>query len=144
MSRACVALAIVLAFGLGAASSSCTPKDREALAPAIAPAIKAGCVLLRALFKDGTASDLCVTAEDLAPLVSEIIAEREERGPETVPAGPVVAFAIKEEAKPRLAPKRRCAAWVNVPSSKDAGRGSGIATTYDHEDREGGAADGGR
>lgn len=111
---------VVLTLACMLVAASCTPKDREALAPIVTPAIKAGCVFLRALFKDGTTNDICVTAEDLAPLVSEILAEREERAPEAPPPGPVVAFAIKEGAIPRPAPKRRCAVWVPVESSKDA------------------------
>lgn len=120
----------VVAFALVIA---CTPAQREMVRELAPPAVKAGCVLVRALADDDTPREVCATAEDLLPLLDELLAEREEkaRARETAePAALRVAYAFPEVPKAR-APRRRCVAWVSSKSAKDAGA-------------EGGAGDGGR
>lgn len=133
MRRFAPLLLLLVGVGFGAA---CSPRDRESVAPFVGPVVRATCILLRAFMKDGTTSEVCATAEDLAPLVSEIISEREERG-EPPPTGPIVAFAMPPPKK--LQAKRRCAAWVPVESSKDGG-----ASFRDASSPAGRGGDGGR
>lgn len=125
----------VLAFTL--VVLACTPAQREAVRELAPPVVKAGCVLVRALADDETPREVCATAEDLLPLLDELLAEREERArvrlamaaPPVEPT-PVVAFAFPDVPKAR-APRRRCVAWASAKTTKDAGA-------------EGGASDGGR
>jgi hypothetical protein len=91
------------------------------VAPFVAPSVRGACVLLRAVLKDGSASEVCATAEDLAPLVSEILAAREERGePTSTTSAALVAFKMIGPTK--LQAKRRCAVWVAVEPKDGGGR----------------------
>ncbi len=95
------------------AGSSYTPQER---ADAVAPATRDACVLLRALGVDGRLSEVCATAEELAPFVAELVSSREASPASS--SAPLVAFALP--VPPRRVPRRRCAVWVAVGG--DAGK----------------------
>ncbi len=100
----CVGAFVAALFALIVAS--CTPAQREA----VAPGVRASCVVLRALAQDGTVDEVCATAEELAPIVVELLSERAE-SPAAVSA-PLVAFSLPPS--PRRVPRRRCVSWVAV------------------------------
>lgn len=108
--RALVFVVVVLS-ALVAGGEACTPAQREA---AIAPAVRASCIVLRAIAQDGGVDEVCATAEDLAPFVVELLHSmskaRAEASPPSSP--PVVAFAMASPS--RRVPRRRCAQWVPV------------------------------
>lgn len=104
---------VLLALGV-----SCAPRAPGEPSPveAVTPAVRATCILLRAFVADGTLHEVCATADELAPLVEEIIAEREQRAVPP-PAAVRVAFAVP--APQRAIPRRRCVQWQHVGA--DAG-----------------------
>lgn len=146
MKRASAKAAAWGVFGF-AVAVACTPAQREAARELAPAAIRAGCVLLRALADDDTPREVCATAEDLLPLLEEILSEREERarvraallGREPVEAAPRVAFAFPELPPKVRAPRRRCIAWAE-PKKRDAG----AEATKDAGAEEEGGTDGGR
>jgi hypothetical protein len=120
---------------------ACSPAQRETVREVAPPATRALCVLLRAFTSSGTVDEVCATAEDLAPFVSEILAQhaaREGREGAAVPPGVALAFSMPAPARP--VPRRRCVSWVTLSTSKDAGIVSDGAVDGDSR---GGTADGG-
>lgn len=103
---------MLFAFASGLACGHARPPDASKIVP---PVTKAGCILLRA-FVGGKVDEVCATAEDLAPLIGEILAEHEKnvQAGDEPPAAPMVAFTIAEPKKPK--PKRRCAQWIDLRS----------------------------
>lgn len=87
----------------------------------VTPGVKAGCILLRAITEDGTVDEVCATAEDLAPLIGEILAEHDKNRAAAEKASPLVAFTIAPPKRP--APKRRCSQWVTLSALHDGGDG---------------------
>ena len=76
----------------------------------ITPAFKATCILIRAFVSSGTMQEVSATADELAPLVEEIIAEREATSPQEQRASAAtVAFSMP--APPKRVPRRRCIQW---------------------------------
>lgn len=111
----CVATAIL-------AVPSCGPRELEPR-QVVPPAVRAGCILLRAFTDDGRLDEVCATAEDLAPLFGELLAEHEKNSsPEQKNASPLLAFTLAPPKKP--APRRRCAQWVTL-SASDGGAPEG-------------------
>jgi hypothetical protein len=87
----------------------------------VEPATKMTCVVLRARTTSGTVDEICATAEELAPLVPELLAERAEaEGPK--PSRAFVAFALEAPAEPVT--RRRCVAWrsLELDGGPDAAR----------------------
>lgn len=115
MSRGLFLGALLSAALFFAIDVACTPAQRAAAVPALT---EAACVLIHGFARSGHADTLCATAEDLAPFVGEIIAER-EANPSDVQRGPMLAVAIAELPTPkkRAPPRRRCASWVQIASS---------------------------
>lgn len=119
MTRALSMLVVGFVLGLLVA---CSPAQRETVREIAPPATRALCVLLRAFTSSGTVDEVCATAEDLAPFVSEILAEhaaREGRGGAVMPPGVALAFSMPPP--PRPVPRRRCVQWVDLSGSIDAG-----------------------
>ena len=114
--------------------TSCGPEGIEPKS-VVTPATRATCILLRAFVSDGKLQEVCATAEELAPLVEEIIAEREEAPPgEQRSSAATVAFSLP--APSRKVPRRRCIQWQYL-SGGDGGPG-------DAGSRSGNAEGGGR
>lgn len=102
------------------------PRDPANL---ITPTVRAGCILLRAFTSDGRVSEVCATAEDLAPLIGEILAAHEANASSAEPATPLLAFTIAPPKRP--APRRRCVTWITLQPPDDGGidGGSGDASS---------------
>ncbi len=100
---------LVLAF-VALLVDGCTPGQRAA----IEPGVREGCILLRAVSPSGTIDEVCATADELAPYVSDLLAKREaaELG-DVAEASNFVAFSMPTPA--RRIPRRRCVSWVPVP-----------------------------
>lgn len=115
-----VVFAIAIGFGVTCTleQASCTPEQIEHVRTVAPPVIRAGCVLLRAFTSDGALEEVCATAEELAPLVHEMIEERERSRVDSTPdaGAPMLAFSF--EAPRRRYPRRRCVTWTEV----DGGR----------------------
>lgn len=95
---------------------------------------KAGCVLVRALVKDGTIHDVCLTVEDLAPLIAPLVDLLISEHKDAREHGARVAFALpaavvdEEQSEPyevttlgairdppkRAPRKRMCVRWVSL------------------------------
>jgi len=75
----------------------------------VAPIERATCVLLRAEYDDATVDEICATADELAPLVPLLVAERRARR--------VDAGALTERPASLDPPTRR----VTRPRTRDAG-----------------------
>lgn len=103
-------VALVLIFCVVLSDTGCTPDQRAA----IEPGVRVGCILLRALSTSGAVDEVCATADELAPYVSDILAKREaaELG-DVAEASSFVAFSMPTPA--RRIPRRRCVSWVPVP-----------------------------
>jgi hypothetical protein len=115
-------LPVLIAFVVGVVLASCSPAHRETVREIAPPATRALCVLLRAMTSSGGIDEVCATAEDLAPFISEILAEhaaREGREGAVMPSGVALAFSMP--APPRPVPRRRCVSWVDLSGSSDAG-----------------------
>jgi hypothetical protein len=144
---------VLLAFVAGLAiAGACTPAQMQAAAPALT---RVACVLLHALANDGTTDTICASAEELAPLVPQLLADRAELGAEGPPeadAAPVSlpapaptpvlvsrAPAVRETAvivaelpaPRRRVVRRRCVAWTPVAFSGDAGKDAAAARASD-------------
>lgn len=102
----------LFAFAFFVAGVACAPGELVEPAHVVTPATKAACILIRAFVNEGTLREVCATAEDLAPLVEEIIAEREAAPAPSSAATTSVAFALS--APPRRVPRRRCVQWQHV------------------------------
>lgn len=86
--------------------------------------VDTSCVLLR-LAHDARVDEVCATAEELAPFVPDLIAQREESGVDAGdPEGPVVAYAVRD---PCTAPKR-------PRRARDAGAPRLIVRPREHAD----------
>ncbi len=144
--------AMLFVAGALAGAASCTPEHITVAKSVAAPVVKGACILLRAITDDGIAWDICATAEELAPLVPELLEER-AAAPKEPDAGvvvPTLAFAL--EVPSRRFPRRHCTAWQKVGS--DAGfrdgaeQGAGSGGAFDgggDQGRGSGArSDGGR
>lgn len=151
--RSLVAVAL-LAFGMFVAGLACGPIPIEP-SHVVTPAANIACVLLRAFGADGTLQEVCATAEELAPLVEEVISQRELVPPSDQKASAAtVAFSFP--APPRRVPRRRCVQWQHVgaedsggPESASGNRGNATivdgAAGRDAERDDGGERrDGGR
>lgn len=113
--------ALLCTFGLNLLAS-CTPADRAAIVEATPAAERAACALIRATSTDGKALDLCVTADELAPLVPELLRARAENPPADAGA-PLVAFQLSSK-RSRAPPLRHCSQWTFVDAGAlDAGAG---------------------
>lgn len=130
-------LASSIAFAAGAVFALSCGEHAPPPAKAVEPAVRAGCVLLRAFMSDGELEEICATAEELAPLLFELLSERAERGPsassssrpDVGPSVPLLAVAL--DAPKKRVPKRRCAQWVPVTpkdASVDAPRDATVAS----------------
>lgn len=106
---------IGLSIGLLASCSS----GEHAAAPLVPVIERASCVLLRAVTTSGTVDEVCATADELAPLISEILAMREagESPPHVAAMPPRMAAAMAPP--PRRVARRRCLEWGEVPASSD-------------------------
>lgn len=138
MRRAAFAL---FGFALGLLVA-CSPAQRETVREVAPPATRALCVLLRAFTSSGSVEEVCATAEDLAPFISEILAAhaaKEGREGAVMPSGVALAFSMP--APPRPVPRRRCVSWVTLSTSNDAGFVSDAASLGDagHGSPDGGA-----
>jgi hypothetical protein len=131
LSRVLVFVVVVFAagFGLGA----CAHLEPEHI---ITPATRVTCILLRAFVDTGKLEEVCATAEELAPLVEEIIAEREATPPQDQKASAaLVAFSLPAPA--RRVPRRRCASWTYLGGS-DSGPGDEGGRSRDDGGSDGG------
>lgn len=93
----------VLAFVYGCAIllfTACTPAQRQTIEtdvkkvePFVGPVEKIGCVIVRMITTDGDALEICATADELAPLVPQLLASREasDAGP---PSGLIIAASL--------------------------------------------------
>lgn len=122
MRRSVTTSILLLALGFSAGAVACTPRDREAVTPLVKPATSITCILLRALTTSGTVDEVCATADELAPYVTDILARRElgDAGEDVAEASSFVAMAMP--APRRRVPRRRCVSWVSIASLGDAGR----------------------
>jgi hypothetical protein len=93
---------------------ACTPSQQQRAVEAAPFVERVLCVVLRAASTDGTVSDICATADELAPLVPQLLAQRAE-GSAPPPAAPLLA-AFKMPAPSKRTPKRRCVAWMPLPA----------------------------
>ncbi len=120
MTRGLV-LGALLSVLLFLAVEACTPAQRAAAVPAVTDAT---CVLLHGFVSSGTVDTICATAEDLAPFLADMLAQREAELPQR---GPMLAVAVAELPAPkkRAPPRRRCASWVPVASSVDDASAAG-------------------
>lgn len=118
-------------------SFACSPHQVRTLERALPPAIEASCVLVRAFLNDGTAEEICATAEDLAPFVPELLSAREQPAQKEASARVVVAAALPAPA--RKLPRRRCVEWkiVNLADGgkEDSGGGSGADKSIRESER---------
>jgi len=103
--------------------SACDRQDARAVAPYVAPIVRATCVLVRALSTDGNRLEACATAEELAPFIEELLSARERSPARAESSGPILAFALT--APRRAVARRKCERWVTV--SHDADGGSDVA-----------------
>lgn len=119
------ALAALYAFAMWSclAVLSCGPRGVEAFGRAIPPVVEASCVLVRAFLNDGTAEEICATAEDLAPFVPELLSAREQPAQKEAAARVVMAAALP--APTRKLPRRRCVEWQTVSLVRDGGKEGG-------------------
>lgn len=103
--------------------AACMPARASEEPPyVVTPAVKATCVVLRAVTTSGVVDEICATAEELAPFVAELIAERAEADGGAPPeVRPELAFKLP--ASPRRVPRRRCVQWAPIVSTTDAGDG---------------------
>lgn len=128
------ALGLLLAVASCLASAfACTPSQQRAVVDAAPSAERVICVVLRAASTDGTVSDICATADELAPLVPQLLAQRAE-GVDP-PAAPLLA-AFSMPAPSRRTPKRRCVSWMALPA--------GVPVAPDASLEVDGGRDGGR
>lgn len=143
------ATAVVVTFLLSLAISlslvDCGPGGIEP-AHVIGPATRVTCILLRAFTESGTLEEVCATADELAPLIEEIIAEREEKAPiEQTASKATVAFSFA--APPRRVPRRRCTQWQYLggldSGTRDADSSGGDASGGTASGRIGGGGDDG-
>lgn len=137
MRRVAFVLVALVAFVLVLA---CTPQERRDLAPAAVPAVRATCIVLRAFVDSGRLAEICATAEELAPYVPDLLAQREAlsrdvaRGAHapgdanTIAGVGEYAVGVELESVPaaRRRPVRRCVAWETtgdggLPRRRDAG-----------------------
>lgn len=104
-----------------AAMAACTPAQRADMGAALPVVEKVSCVLLRAATESGTVDEVCATADELAPLVPDLLAERKEHPQWETDAGPrlVLAFAMNAP-KRRPPPRRHCTQWTAVDAGADA------------------------
>ena len=93
---------------------ACTPAQQRAVEQATPAAERVMCVVLRAASTDGTVSDICATADELAPLVPQLLAQRAE-GSAPPPEAPLLA-AFSMPSPSRRTPKRRCVSWMALPA----------------------------
>lgn len=125
--KACAALLAVVCWVLVVA---CDSRLREP-AHVVTPAVRATCILIRAFTSDGVLDEVCATAEDLAPLIGEILAvhaanESKAAAESThLPAKPepLLAFTIPPMKRPQ--PKRRCVQWVSLVDAGTEGGADG-------------------
>jgi hypothetical protein len=102
-----------------AAICACTPAERQEIIKDVPAAERATCVVLRAITHDGVVEEICATADELAPLVPDLVSDRGASD-----AAPPVGFvAMKLSAPTKRVPKRHCAVWVSVDAGKDGGDG---------------------
>jgi hypothetical protein len=108
------ALGTLLGALLFSTIQACSPGHGPEPAKLVTPAVKAGCLLIRAISQDGRLDEVCATAEDLAPLLGELLSEHERNVKETptTVTEPLVAFTISPPKRPQ--PKRRCAQWIQL------------------------------
>ncbi len=111
--------------------AACTPEQISTVKSVAAPVVKGACVLLRAFTDDGLTLDICATAEELAPLIPELLEERAAPPPPEAAADaglvvPTLAFAL--EAPRKRITRRRCTAWQKVGADADSGSGRDVAS----------------
>lgn len=102
-----VALMFAVPVSLGVATTACEHIEPQHI---VTPAVRASCILIRAFVSSGSMQEVCATADELAPLVEQIIADREETSPQEQRASAAsVAFSLP--APPKRVPRRRCVQW---------------------------------
>lgn len=108
-----------LFFSIGVALVvSCTPQQARDLTRSTPAIVDASCVLLRALTDDGTTKEICATADELAPFLSELLSAH--KAEEDKPVTFMVAAALP--APKRKPPRRRCVEWRYL-GTEDGGKG---------------------
>jgi len=123
------ALGLVLVVVACVASAwSCTPAQLATVKEAAPVVERVLCVILRAASTDGTVSEICATADELAPLVPQLLAQRAE-GVDP-PAAPLLA-AFKMPAPTRRTARRRCVSWMPLPA-----RTSGVVDASEEGGRD--------
>lgn len=90
-----------------------------AMAPFVAPAEKATCVLIRAESPSGTADAVCAVADDLAPYVADILSRRAAM-PAKLSPPPADARTIVLPLPTHPVERRRCSVWEHLPE-RDGG-----------------------
>jgi hypothetical protein len=130
-----IPLLVLLVSVIGLALSvvgdvGCTPKQADTIAKIAAPAVRASCVVLRAVLDDGTVNELCATAADLVPLLEEMLRARSAgETPVAATSTPLIAVALDPPpiaSTYHHAPRRRCVSWQAIgPPGVDAGGDSG-------------------
>lgn len=114
---------LFLAVPIAGAAASCTPAQRETVREVAPPLVRATCVFLRAFTSDGRVDEVCATAEDLAPFISEIEALHRSRGVVEPQPSTVLAFSLPAPSRP--VPRRRCVAWAPIAPLPDGGTEGG-------------------
>lgn len=112
--------------GLGAifVVDACIPK--EDVAKTIPAAERATCALLRVLTPEGAIQEICATADDLAPFISDLLAARDEASKKGEVVEPLrIAAAVTLPPPKKRVPQRHCVKWEQV--AKGAGEGGADA-----------------
>lgn len=109
MRRSTLTSILLLVLGFSAGGLACMPGDREAVAPLVKPATSITCILLRAFTTSGAVDEVCATADELAPYVTDILARREAGDVEAGDVAQASSFvAMAMPAPRRRVPRRRC------------------------------------
>ncbi len=115
-----MAFVFVALFALvSVVAAACSPADRQAVAPFVAPSEAGACALIKALAPSGTVDSVCATANDLAPYVADILA-RHASAPAKL-SGPAPQPAIVLPMPTRVVERRRCTVWEHLPDPPDGG-----------------------
>lgn len=115
-----MAIQVCLALGVAVAAVSCLPK--EDLGKTVPAAERATCALLRVLTPDGAIQEICATADDLAPFISDLLAARDEASKKGEVVEPLrVAAAVTLPPPKKRVAQRHCVKWEPVAAPKQGG-----------------------